>query len=838
MAVRTTPPRWLNPGAVVVAAVLLAVLTLTLASVFLGYQLHQTHRRELHNVALLARSLEDHANRTFNAVDVTLSTVADTLASPGNGDELVRQADVLRQAQQGLPVVRSVSLVNAAGQVVNSSVAGNIGIRLDLKLVPLPLPGAVDRLGTLVAGRDLADAQARAGGVSRHSFIPLSRSIPAEEGRRLYLVAALNPDFFANEYPLMLGTDGHAAALLTVQGAALSATDGIAPASLSASQAHPFFTDYLPARESGSFIGPGFGDRQVVTAFRTLRQHPLAVVVERSYASAWAEWVQIAWWVAGACVLVWSLIMATATAAWRSLVSHAAVQTALRRSELAVAASERQLRVMVESVHELFFRTDPQGRIGFVNQHWQPFFGRPIEAALGQRLAAFCAEHDRPAVDALFNTAARHNTPSLMLRIALPRGGQRTLEVSVASVTSDSGKLDGFAGFALDVTEREEARSRLEAQLTFTARLLEVNPTPLFVKDNQGRLVMVNQAWLDMMDLQREGAIGHNSEALFGTAAAIHTMYDQRLLKSEDSVRYESRLERPGRAPRDTVLTKVRFTDATGQAAGLVGSIVDVTEFREAERSIRLGKEAAERANQTQSEFIAHISHELRTPLQSIIGFSELGGDMAAQQPLLQEMFNDIQAGGQRMLKLVNGLLDLAKMDRETVLLNLQTAHVGQLMADVVKELWPLAVPRHLQLVWQPSHDALYARVDAFRLQQVFRNVLANAVHHAPNGSKVEVTGGVLANGSLQVRVADRGPGIPAAEIEKIFDTFVQSSRPQERRSGTGLGLTISRRIMQAHGGSIHAENRAGGGTEMVITLPPGLVMLAPAEGSPALTHA
>ena len=835
---RTTLPRWLRPSSVLVAATLLAVLALTLACAFLAYQLNQTHRRELQSVSLLARSLEDHANRTFNAVDVTLSTVADTLASPGNGDELVRQADVLRQAQQGLSVMRSVSLVNAVGQVVNSSVAGNIGIRLDLKLVPLPLPGAVDRLGTLVAGRDLADAQARADGVSRHSFIPLSRSIPAQGGRSLYLVAALNPDFFANEYPLMLGTDGHAAALLTVQGAVLSATDGIAPASLSALQTHTFFTDYLPARESGSFIGPGFGDRKVVTAFRTLRQRPLAVVVERSYARVWAEWVQIAWWVAGACGLVWLLIMATATAAWRSLVSHASVQTALRRSELAVAASERQLRVMVESVHELFFRTDPKGCIGFVNQHWQPFFGRPIEAALGQRLAAFCAEHDRPAVDALFKTAARHNTSSLMLRIALPQGGQRTLEVSVAPVTSDSGNLDGFAGFALDVTEREEARSRLEAQLTFTARLLEVNPTPLFVKDNQGRLVMVNQAWLDMMDLQREAAIGHNSEALFGTAAAIHTMYDQRLLKSEDSVRYESRLERPGRPPRDTVLTKVRFTDATGQAAGLVGSIVDVTEFREAERSIRLGKEAAERANQTQSEFIAHISHELRTPLQSIIGFSELGGDMAGQQPLLQEMFNDIQAGGQRMLKLVNGLLDLAKMDRETALLNLQTAHVGRLMADVVKELWPLAVPRHLQLVWQPTHDALYARVDAFRLQQVFRNVLANAVHHAPNESTVEVTGGVLANGSLQVRVADRGPGIPAAEIEKIFDTFVQSSRPQERRSGTGLGLTISRRIMQAHGGSIHAENRAGGGTEMVITLPPGLVMLDPAEGSPALTLA
>lgn len=817
----------------VVAASLLALLALALAGAFLAYQLHQTHRRELHNVSLLARSLEDHANRTFNAVDVTLATLADTLASPGNGNESIRQADVLRQAQQGLPAVRSVSLINAEGQVVNSSVASNIGTQLNQRLVPLPLLGAVDRLGSLVAGRDLADAQARGTGTSRHSFIPLSRTIPSEKGATLYLVAALNPEFFSNEHPLMLGTDGHDSALLTVQGTLLSATDGIVLGSSLASQTHRFFTDYLPARESGSFVGLGFGERQVVTAFRTLRQRPLAVIVERDYARVWAEWIQIAGWVAGACGLVWMLILVTATAAWRSLVSHTLVQAALRQSELAVASSERQLRVMVESVQELFFRTDPQGCIGFVNAHWQPFFGRPAETALGHRLAEFCAVSDRTAVDALFNTATRHNAPSLMLRIAQPQGGQRTLEVSVAPVTSELGELNGFAGFALDVTDREEARSRLEAQLTFTARLLEVNPTPLFVKDNQGRLVMVNQAWLNLMDLPREAVIGRDAQAIFGAAAAIHTMYDQRLLKSEEAVRYESRIERPDRSPRDTVLTKVRFTDATGQAAGLVGSIVDVTEFREAERSIRLGKEAAERANQTQSEFIAHISHELRTPLQSIIGFSELGGDMADKQPALQEMFNDIQAGGQRMLTLVNGLLDLAKMDRETAMLSLQMAHVGHLLLDVVREFWPLAVPRRLALVWAPTNDALYARVDAFRLQQVFRNVLANAVRHAPDNSTVELTGGVLANGSLELRVADRGPGIPTAELEKIFDTFVQSSRQQERRSGTGLGLTISRRIMQAHGGSIHAENRAGGGAEMVITLPPGLVMLAPIEGAP-----
>lgn len=814
------------------AASLLAGLVLILASAFIAYQLHQIHRREISAAELLARSLEDHANRTFNAVDVTLATVADALGSSDDDDASARQASVMRQAQQGLPVVRSVSLVDAQGRVLNSSVASNIGAQLDLQLVPLPMAGMADRLGLPVGGRDLADGHARSTGASPHSFIPLSRAVPGERGRKLYVVAALNPDFFANEYPLMLGDGGHDAALLTVQGVLLSASEGIAQAAPSGPETHPFFTDYLPSRESGSFVGIGFGIRKVVTAFRTLRQRPIAVVVERDYARVRAEWAQTAAWVAGATGLALALIAAMATAARRSLASHAAVQKALSQSQHDVATSERRLRVMVESVHELFFRTNPQGQIGFVNQRWRAFFGRPLDAALGCRLADFCDPKDRAAVDALFTAAARSDTPPLMLRIPQPQGGVRMLEVSVALVDSGNGGLDGFAGFALDVTEREEARSRLEAQLTFTERLLEVNPTPLFVKDSQGRLVMVNQAWLDLVDLPREAVIGRDSETLFGVAAAVHTMYDKRLLATEGAVRYESCLERPGRAPRDTVLTKVRFTDAAGQAAGLVGSIVDVTEFREAERSIRLGKETAERANRTQSEFIAHISHELRTPLQSIIGFAELGGDMAQQQPDLQDMFSDIQAGGQRMLTLVNGLLDLAKMDSHASSLNLQTCNVGQLVEDVIRELRPLAAPRCLQMVWCEANGPLYARVDGFRLQQVFRNVLANAMYFAPECSLVEISGSLLALGGLQVRVADRGPGIPPAELERIFDTFVQSSRQRERRDGTGLGLTISRRIMQAHGGSIHAENRAGGGTEMVIRLPPGQAVTAATEAA------
>lgn len=677
---------------------MLAVLVLSLASAFLAYQLHEAHRRELHSVELLARSLEDQANRTFNAVDVTLATLVDNLRTNATDTDAERLANLLRQAQQGLAVVRSLSLVDGKGRVVNSSVPDNIGKVLNPKQVPRPLPGAVDRLGPLASGRDLADLRSQNGVPTQHHFVPLTRALPTDTGPALSLVAALNPDYFANEYPLMLGDPSRAAALLSVQGELLSASDGVAldgphPAT------HPFFAHYLPARESGSYVGAGFGGREVVTAFRTLRQRPLVVVVERDYAQVRADWLHTAGWAAAASAVALGLIAGLAVAAWRSLVSYTRVQAALRQSEQDVAA-----------------------------------------------------------------------------------------------------------------------------QLSFSARLLEVSPTPVFVKDQHGRLVRVNQAWLDLMGFERHEVIGRDAAALFGAAAAVHTMYDQRLLKSEEAVRYESCLERPGRPPRDTVLTKVRFTDANGQPAGLVGSIVDVTEFREAERSIRLGKDTAERAQRTQAEFIAHISHELRTPLQSIIGYSELGETLAGEQPALQEMFTDIYAGGQRMLRLVNGLLDLAKMDRAAEALSLQACALAPLVHDVVKELRPIANRHRVAMVWQPVDSdpahPLTVMVDPFRLQQVLRNVLANALHHAPEGSTVGLAGDLRADGALELRVTDRGPGIPPGDLERIFDTFAQSGPQQARQAGTGLGLTISRRIVQAHGGQIHAENRPGGGAVIVIVLP------------------
>jgi PAS domain S-box-containing protein len=245
----------------------------------------------------------------------------------------------------------------------------------------------------------------------------------------------------------------------------------------------------------------------------------------------------------------------------------------------------------------------------------------------------------------------------------------------------------------------------------------------------------------------------------------------------------------------------------------LVGFRTDITDLTRA-------TEAAEQANRAKGEFIATISHELRTPLQSVIGFSELGQAFAQGQAPFEDMFNDIHAGGQRMLTLVNALLDVSKLDGSQGPLSLHRLDVFALAAAVVRELSPLADKRQVRLQLPSPLPGLAARVDAFRLQQVVRNVLSNALRFAPDGSTVEITGMDLGSEGVLLEVRDHGPGIPPGELESIFDAFVQSSRTRDGSGGTGLGLTICRKIMSAHGGIIAATNADGGGACLRLWLP------------------
>ena len=172
------------------------------------------------------------------------------------------------------------------------------------------------------------------------------------------------------------------------------------------------------------------------------------------------------------------------------------------------------------------------------------------------------------------------------------------------------------------------------------------------------------------------------------------------------------------------------------------------------------------------------------------------------------------------MLVLVNDLLDIAKIESTVGAFHFERADVRDLIEDVAAELELQLDKKRQGLGLQLGRAPLVAKVDPTRLQQVVRNVLGNAMKFSPEDSIIDIAADNPDDNTIRIQIRDKGPGIPPAELDAVFQAFVQSSQTRDGSGGTGLGLAICRKIITAHGGSIHATNAPGGGTIFHISLP------------------
>lgn len=259
-------------------------------------------------------------------------------------------------------------------------------------------------------------------------------------------------------------------------------------------------------------------------------------------------------------------------------------------------------------------------------------------------------------------------------------------------------------------------------------------------------------------------------------------------------------------------------------------------------RELTRAKEAAEKANRAKSEFLSNISHELRTPMHVMLSFAKLGLEQtrAGKAPLetLDNYFARIRTNGERLLYLLNDLLDLSKLEAARMRYSFRALRFRQVLAPVLEEMEALAAPRRLTLALHAQDEDDSVHGDGARLQQVMRNLLSNAVKFSPDGGHVQIqlTPGVLPRhpedsagatagaaevvDALEISVSDQGSGVPEGEFEAIFDKFVQSSKTRSGAGGTGLGLAICREIVIHHGGQIWAANGANGGAVFTVVLP------------------
>ncbi|HXP73058.1 MAG TPA: ATP-binding protein [Stellaceae bacterium] len=246
----------------------------------------------------------------------------------------------------------------------------------------------------------------------------------------------------------------------------------------------------------------------------------------------------------------------------------------------------------------------------------------------------------------------------------------------------------------------------------------------------------------------------------------------------------------------------------------------------------------AEAANLAKSTFLANMSHELRTPLSAIIGFSEMM-QREALGPVGSTRYrayaDDINRSGMHLLGLVNDLLDLSKIEAGKMELMEDLVDVGQLIADCMTLVRDAAARAGIELAVDRDQSLPVVFADERKLKQILINLLSNAIKFTGSGGSVEIVVAVAASGGLEISVRDSGVGIRPEDIAKVMEPFGQlRSSIESGQPGTGLGLPLSRKLAELHGGTLEIESAPGRGTTVLLSLPPERVSAGRAEGSAA----
>lgn len=363
----------------------------------------------------------------------------------------------------------------------------------------------------------------------------------------------------------------------------------------------------------------------------------------------------------------------------------------------------------------------------------------------------------------------------------------------------------------------------------YVQRLIDVIPQPVYVKDIQSRYLMVNHAFATERGLPKEQLVGRPSSVNPDVQKMVFAE-DAEILKGNTISKEEFRPHPETGQPRYRLITKALCQDDEGNPV-IVGANFDLTPWRLAEARLFIAKEDAERANAAKSLFLTNMSHELRTPMHGILSFARIGLQRSphGNADRMTSYFERIVNSAERLMNLLDDLLDLAKLEAGRTELHLEPVDVLKIVADIQDEFEGLTTIQQVHIALQTEGSTM-VRGDYKLLGQIVRNLLSNAIKFSPTGAEISVfvqPGGLSLEGenhipveALEVIVADHGPGIPEHELESVFDKFVQSSKTRSGAGGTGLGLAICKEIASAHEGQIFARNRKGGGAEFVLRIP------------------
>lgn len=447
----------------------------------------------------------------------------------------------------------------------------------------------------------------------------------------------------------------------------------------------------------------------------------------------------------------------------------------------------------------------PDNPIVFVNRAYEILTGYSAQEVLGRNPRFLQGPKTDPEAREKLREAVREKKARTVTVLNYRKDGSPFWnEITISPVFDDSGNLIHFIGVKTDITERKRLEDKFRT-------VFETAPNGLVVVNREGRMVMVNSDMEKIFGYPREELVGQLIEMLVPERyRSRHPSLRDGYMTKPIRMAMGSRQDLSGLCKDGSeIAIEIGLSPLeTEEGLMVLASVVDVTE----KRKIAL----------MEKEFTAIVSHELRTPLTSIRGsLGLIAGGMAGEFPAQSKQLLKIaMTNCERLVRLINNILDIEKIESGTVTLHLEPREIGSLIEETIEANRGFGVEYGVTLALKNILRDAKVLVDGDLLIRVLTNLISNAIKFSPRGGVVEVT--VSRRGDfLRTAVSDRGPGIPEKFRDLVFKKFMQAAAfGNPRRGGSGLGLSISKALVERMGGQIGFETATDVGTTFYVDLP------------------
>ena len=494
----------------------------------------------------------------------------------------------------------------------------------------------------------------------------------------------------------------------------------------------------------------------------------------------------------------------------------------------ALALAERDNRAIIDAVSDIIFETDIEGTVMFLSAAWQNITGFEVERSRGGNLFSMFHPQDQEKQRDDFEMLIRGQKQAYrsFTRLRISDGTFRAVELAISMIRQDENKNLRVVGAITDVEERRRAeRALAEAEKKYRT-IVENAAGGLYQLTPEGMYLSANPAMARILGYSSPEEMLRmvkNAGGMVYPDKEVRKSFIETLIAQEQIFGYESQVLRQD-DQKIWVRENVRIVkDEQQNVMYFEGSMEDITERKEADIALMEAKIQSDMASRAKSEFIANMSHELRTPLNAIIGFSDIL-QREVMGPIGQEAYKeyatDINKSGRGLLKIINEILDISKIETGKRDLNESEFVFEEAVRSAIELLDSRLKEKNITLM---NHCKNLPRIvgEELSVKQVISNVYSNAIKYTPSGGRITLFTNFDTDGTFRFSITDTGIGMNSEEIKKALSPFGQIDNALDRSSsGVGLGLSLSKAIMDVHDGSMEVLSEKSIGTTVTIIFP------------------